>query len=59
MTCGGCVDKIESAIRKSEGVESIQIDLKSGIATVFGKPKREELERLIMSLGFQVVSKQE
>ncbi len=59
MTCGGCVDKIESAIRKSEGVESIQIDLKSGIATVFGKPKLEELERLIMSLGFQVVSKQE
>ena len=58
MTCGGCVDKIETVIRKSEGVESIRIDLKSGIATVFGKPNIEELERLIQSLGFQVTAKQ-
>ena len=54
MTCGGCVDKIESAIRKSEGVESIRIDLGTGIATIVGSPKIDEIQRLIQSLGFHV-----
>ena len=54
MTCGGCVDRIESVIRKSEGVESVSVELKSGIATIVGTAGRDEIKRLIRSLGFQV-----
>ncbi len=54
MTCGGCVDKLETAIRKSEGVDSVRIELQSGVATIVGQPKIEEIQRLIQSLGFQV-----
>lgn len=55
MTCGGCVDRLESAIRKTAGVESVNVELKSGLATIFGKPKLDEMVQLIQSLGFQVV----
>lgn len=56
MTCGGCVDRIESAIRKSKGVESVNVELKSGLATIIGKPQLDEIKRLIRSLGFQVAT---
>ena len=54
MTCGGCVDRIESALKSSEGVESVSVELKSGLATIVGKPKLDEIKRLICSLGFQI-----
>jgi hypothetical protein len=56
MTCGGCVDRLESAIKKSEGVESVSVELKSGIATILGQPHLDEVKRLIKSLGFNVTS---
>jgi len=55
MTCGGCVDKLETAIRKTEGVDSVNVELKTGIATIFGKPSLTELKQLIQRLGFRVV----
>lgn len=54
MTCGGCVDRIESALKNSEGVESVSVELKSGLATIVGAPKLDEINRLIRSLGFQI-----
>lgn len=56
MTCGGCVDRIESALKNSEGVESVSVELKSGLATIAGAPKLDEIKRLIRSLGFQIAS---
>ena len=56
MTCGGCVDRIESALKNSEGVESVSVELKSGLATIAGAPQLDEIKRLIRSLGFQIAS---
>jgi uncharacterized membrane protein YraQ (UPF0718 family)/copper chaperone CopZ len=55
MTCGGCVNKLESAIRKMEGVESVVVELGEGIATIQGEPHQEQLRQLVRRLGFQVV----
>ena len=56
MTCGGCVERIESALKNREDVESVSIELKSGLATIVGKPKLDEIKRLIQSLGFQIAN---
>lgn len=38
MTCGGCVDRVERALRNVTGVTEAQVNLSSGIATVeFGE----------------------
>lgn len=56
MTCGGCVDRIESAIKKSRGVESVSVELKSGLATIVGQPNPDEIKRVIRSLGFKIAA---
>jgi copper chaperone CopZ len=34
MTCQGCAKTVDSAIRKIEGVEQVDIDLKSGAVVI-------------------------
>ncbi len=53
MTCGGCVGKLESAIGKMAGVESVSVELRSGEATVVGSTNLAEVQSTIKSLGFQ------
>ena len=55
MTCGGCVSKLESAINKLAGVEFVEVELKSGKATVVGDSQLAEVQATIRRLGFQVV----
>ena len=55
MTCGGCVNKLESALRKMDGVESVVVELGDGIATIQGEPQLEQVRQLVRRLGFQVV----
>lgn len=55
MTCGGCVSKLESALGKSAGVESVSVELSSGIATIVGHPQRQAIVDRVAQLGFQVV----
>ena len=54
MHCGGCVNRIESAIRKLDSVDSVRIDLGSGKAFVGGGIKAEKIKSVIEELGFQV-----
>ena len=56
MTCGGCADKLETALKKADGVDSVHIDLKNEVATIGGKPNLSELKQLIDRLGFRVVN---
>ena len=56
MTCGGCVDKLETALKKTPGVESVYVDLKNEVATIDGQPNLSEIKQLIDRLGFRVVN---
>ena len=56
MTCGGCVDKLETALNQTPGVESVHVDLKNEVATINGQPNLSEIKQLIDRLGFQVVN---
>ena len=56
MTCGGCVDKLETALGKTAGVQSVHVDLKTEVATIIGEPNLAEIERLVDRLGFKIVS---
>lgn len=55
MTCEGCVGKLENAIQKSAGIDSVSIELKSGLATMVGSPNLVEIKQLVTKLGFEVV----
>jgi uncharacterized membrane protein YraQ (UPF0718 family)/copper chaperone CopZ len=54
MTCGGCVNKVESSLLKIEGVESVSVDLAAAKVTLVGKPDMDEVRGRIESLGFGV-----
>ncbi len=56
MTCGGCVDKLETALNKTPGVESAHVDLKTEVATIKGQPNLSDIKLVIVRLGFRVVS---
>ena len=56
MTCGGCVDKLETALKKTPGVDSVYVDLKNEVATIGGQPNLSEIKQLIDRLGFRVVN---
>ncbi len=54
MHCGSCVNRIETAVGNMNGVESIQVDLSRGIASVNGDASADELTSVIQALGFEV-----
>ena len=54
MHCGSCVSRIETAVNGMEAVDSIQIDLNRGLASVNGEATVDELTSVIESLGFEV-----
>ena len=58
MTCGHCVTSVENEIRKIAGVESVAVDLPSGIVTVDAttSPSAEALEAAVSEAGYEVVS---
>ncbi len=56
MTCGGCVDKLEAALKKTPGVDSVHVDLKNEVAMIDGQPNLSEVKQLIDRLGFRVVN---
>lgn len=55
MTCNHCRANVEKAILGTEGVESAQVDLASGIATYSGKAKVDDVVKSIEDLGFGAV----
>jgi len=55
LTCAGCAAKLRGALEKVEGVEKVEITLKTGEAVAFGKSLDTEiLERTILITGYGV-----
>lgn len=52
MSCGNCVQKLETLIRQEPGVESVQISLADGRATVVGDFDLRQLKQKITDSGF-------
>ncbi|MCL6648953.1 MAG: heavy metal translocating P-type ATPase [Chloroflexi bacterium] len=59
MTCAACVNRIEKALRKVEGVETATVNLATEQATVRFDPSRVGRETLVAAIenaGYQVVA---
>lgn len=53
MTCNHCRSNAEKAIRSVRGVESVSVDLQSGIATITGEDVNDsEVREAVESIGF-------
>ena len=62
MTCNGCVQKVESTLKKVEGVSETSVTLASHSATVtydVEKTNEESLTKAVNSTGFKAVSVKE
>ncbi|NOZ56106.1 MAG: heavy-metal-associated domain-containing protein [Calditrichaeota bacterium] len=59
MTCTGCEAKVERALQKIEGVQSVDADYKTGkvVVQVKGKVDKEALRKAVDKTGFKVVDK--
>ena len=58
MTCASCVKAVERAVKKLDGVESIQVNLateKASITYIPSKIKLYEIKEAIQKAGFKVI----
>jgi len=55
MTCGGCVSKLEKALKDEAGVAAVEVTLDPGRAVVSGSIDKVRLHQIIKQLGFEVV----
>lgn len=55
MNCNHCKNNAEASILKVPGVDSVDIDLPTGKATIHGTPDKAEILKAIESIGFAVV----
>jgi copper chaperone CopZ len=53
MQCNHCKSNVEKAIRAVEGVDNVEIDLASGIATIHGKVNITEIQKAVEAIGFE------
>ncbi len=53
MKCGNCVTQLERALKKTEGIESVQVNLEPGQAVVSGQCGEERVREVISEAGFQ------
>jgi uncharacterized membrane protein YraQ (UPF0718 family)/copper chaperone CopZ len=53
MKCGNCVAQLERALRKTEGIKSVQVNLEPGEAIVAGRCDEERIREVIAEAGFQ------
>ena len=55
MTCNHCKNNVEKVIRTVNGVESVSVDLQSGIATVTGDEIDDNaIKEAVESIGFSL-----
>ena len=54
LKCNHCKGNAEKAIRTVAGVTDVNIDLASGETIVSGNPEKEDVVRVVESLGFKV-----
>ncbi len=55
MKCGGCVSKLEDALRSEEGVSFVSVALEPGVATIGGSIAKTRVLEIIRELGFVAV----
>lgn len=56
MGCSGCVNTVEQAILESDHVESVNVDLESGIAKVIyrgEKPSSDAIIEAVREAGYE------
>jgi copper chaperone len=54
MMCGGCVSKVQSALESLDGVDSVDVNLKKGTATVMHQGLSDEsLIIAVVDVGFR------
>ncbi|MBX3110925.1 MAG: heavy-metal-associated domain-containing protein [Fimbriimonadaceae bacterium] len=59
MSCGHCVNSATKALKAVPGVESAEVDLAAGTATVVGTAGIEALVAAVEEEGFQAYAKVE
>lgn len=55
LRCNKCSANAQKAILGVKGVDSVEIDLASGIAFIKGAPKMSEITQAVENLGFKVI----
>jgi copper chaperone len=56
MTCGHCVNAVQTEVGKLEGVTDVQVDLASGQVTIVAdrEPSAAELQAAVEEAGYEV-----
>lgn len=52
MQCNHCKNNVEKVIRSIEGVDSVEIDLKTGNTIIIGDANINDIKNAIKSIGF-------
>jgi len=50
MTCGSCVASVTKALKRVPGVQNVEVDLGSGIASVSGEHAAHQVPELVAAL---------
>lgn len=53
MTCHSCVAMVSEEVGEVAGVESVQVDLQSGMVTVQGDVDEDAVRRAIVEAGYE------
>ena len=53
MTCGHCQGAVKKALEAVEGVNSVEVDLGSGLAKVAGEADTQQLLDAVVEAGYQ------
>jgi copper chaperone len=52
MTCGHCQKAVKEALERL-GAQNVEVDLKTGLATLEGNPNTEQLIAAVIEEGYQ------
>lgn len=58
MMCAHCASSVERAISSLAGVESVKVDLPSGIVVIAGSVSTEQIVEAIENTGFDYLSEE-
>jgi copper chaperone CopZ len=54
MTCNHCRTTVENALAKLPGVQSVKVDLQTGVAYVEGNPDDNAVQQTVETLGYEL-----
>ncbi len=56
LTCGGCVAKLERHLSALDSIDTVEVQLKPGLATISGSISRTDLHQGIIDAGFTPIT---